>query len=457
MLELLQTILAFILVISILVTIHEYGHYYVARLCGVHVLRFSIGFGWPLWKRRGKAPAPGLFPTEFVIAGSPLGGYVKMLDEREGPVAARHQHLAFNTKTPWQRIAIAAAGPGANFLLAILIYWLAFTVGVTGLAPVVGQVQQGSPAAVAGIAAGQRIVAVDGEPTASLVDVNMALAERLGDTGTITLQTMQEDQTEPSSHAIPVERWLSTEEAPAPLAHLGIYRQAPVIPAIVGKLVSGGAAEAAGLLPDDEILAVNGEPVADWYTLIQRVHASPERPMALEAQRGGAVMEFVMTPAATQSGDRTIGFAGFAPKETAWPEELLVKRRYPLYSAWIPAVEKTWDITIFTFEAIGKMVVGAIAPSNLSGPITIAKYASLTVQDGLETFLNFLAVISISLAVINLLPIPVLDGGHLLYYFIELLRGRPLPEKVQMVGLQIGLLMVLGIMSLAIYFDITRI
>ena len=455
LLGLLQTLAAFIAAVFILVAIHEYGHYLVARLCGVHVHRFSVGFGWPLcvWRprRTPEQEAAGLAATEFTLAAIPLGGYVKMLDEREAPVPAHQQQLAFTSKPPLQRIAIAAAGPLANFILAILAYWIIFTLGVARVAPEIGKVDPGSQAALAGLRAGQVVVAVDDRAVSSWRAVNMRLVDRLGDTGVIRFSVREPDSTEPSLFKVHVEDWLATEQEPQLLRSLGIHTQ--LLPPLLGAVTPGSPAEAAGLQVGDLITAVNGQPVEEWRIVVAYLQASPETPLLLDVSRGGGRRQVTLVPGRHKLGDgAVIGFAGIMAEET----KHMVRVSIPVHWAWLPAVQQTWDLSIFTFEAIGKMLTGQISPTNLSGPITIAKYAGDTAKSGLESFLGFLAILSISLAVINLLPIPVLDGGHILYYTIELLTGRPLPERVQTWGLQLGLALILGIMGLAIYFDIER-
>ena len=478
MIEFLQTVLALIVTLSILVTIHEFGHYWVAKLCGVHVIRFSIGFGKPLYARKGKTPDyeaqpvldengepipirtranEPLAPTEYAIAAIPLGGYVKMLDEREQYVPDDQLHLAFNRKSVWQRIAIVAAGPIANFLLAIAAYWLLFTTGVTGIAPVLGSIDAETAAGKAGLRAGQEIVQVDDKETRTWSDVNMQLFDRLGETGTISISVREPEGLDGyQTVSIPVTDWLAGEEEPVPARELGLAIYRPDVPALIGAVSEGGRAEAGGMLAGDRILRVNGEEMADWQHLVERVQASPEIPLSLDVEREGRVVSLAITPASVERDGNRIGLMGASVSPVAFPEDMLRVTTYPVYSAWIPAVQKTWDVTVFTLESIGKMIMGAISHKNLSGPITIAQVANATAESGLESFIGFIALLSISLGVINLLPIPVLDGGHLLYYFIEVIAGRPVPERVQMWGLQMGMFLIVSIMVLAFYNDLTR-
>lgn len=482
MLEFFQTVLALIVTLSILVTIHEFGHYWVARLCNVHVIRFSIGFGKPYCFMRGRPPVIGadgggdgtevrtrsnepLEGTEFAIAAIPLGGYVKMLDEREGFVPDDWKHLAFNRKSVWQRIAIVSAGPVANFLLAIVAYWMLFVVGVTGVIPVIGGVDEGSRAEAAGLRAGQEVVAIDGLPTRTWVDVNMRLFDRLGETGSISFSTAT-PTTMPGGdavtneavdvHVVEVEDWLAGDESPHPAQDLGLYVQVPKVPPVLGRVVEGSRADVAGLQADDEIYSVNGIVIGEWSELVEMIQASPEQPMSFALMRQGSVVTLEVVPGGRERDGETFGYIGVEVKPVAYPDEMMRRVSHPFYLAWVPALEKTWDVTAFTLKALGKMVTGDVSPRNLAGPITIAQVANDTAESGFESFVGFIALLSISLGVINLLPIPVLDGGHLLYFFIEAVAGRPVPEKVQTWGLQIGMFLIASIMLLALFNDFSR-
>lgn len=472
MTEFLQSVLALIVTLSILVTFHEFGHYWVARLCGVRVLRFSVGFGKPLWSFYGKPPADMPPPadqtvgtrdneppqgTEFAIAAIPLGGYVKMLDEREGFVPDDQLHLAFNRKPVLQRIAIVVAGPLANFILAIAAYWVLFVAGVTGIVPLLGDVDEQSKAGRAGLQAGQEIVAIDGESVRTWSDVNMVLFQRIGDTGEITITASKSgNDGTANDYMISINNWLSDADEPRPTQDLGLSLKYPEIPAVVGSVLAGGAAEAAGLQQGDEILRVNGTQVRDWQHWVETIQQNPETSLALKVRRANGIFDLTIVPKAEERNGRTVGYIGAAREPVEFPEEMQRTVSYPLYSAWIPAVEKTWSVTAFTLNAIKKMIMGAISTKNLSGPITIAQVANATAQSGLESFIGFIALLSISLGVLNLLPIPVLDGGHLLYYLVELISGRPVPERVQVWGFQLGLFIIVSIMLLAFYNDLTR-
>ena len=478
MIDFLQTVLALLVTISILVTIHEFGHYWVARLCNVHVIRFSVGFGKSIYVKKGRQPVyeeqptydkegnlvpvrtrsnEPLAPTEFTIAAIPLGGYVKFLDEREGYVPDDQIHLVLNRKTVWQRIAIVSAGPIANFLLAIAAYWMLFASGVTGVIPVLGELDPESAAARAGLKQGHEIVAVDGKAAKTWSEVNLGLFDRLGETGEIVLTVVEPGSYDAqSNYNVPVTQWLSNSDSPVPARDLGLVVQLPEFPAVIGGLNDDGRATAGGVEVGDEFLSVDGVSVMDWPHLVNVIQASPEQTLKIIVLRAGQTMKIDLTPKGIERDGRILGFIGASPQPVSFPPEMLRETRYPIYSAWMPAAVKTWEVTLFTLASIKKMIVGAISPKNLSGPITIAQVASATAENGFESFVGFIALLSISLGVINLLPIPILDGGHLVYYFIELIAGRPVPERVQAWGFQMGTFLIMGIMMLAFYNDLTR-
>ncbi|MEE4381063.1 MAG: RIP metalloprotease RseP [Pseudomonadales bacterium] len=437
--DLLQTILALVVTLGILVTVHELGHFLVARYYGVRVLRFSVGMGPALWSRRARSG------TEYMIAALPIGGYVKMLDEREGEVPEALRHEAFTAKPPGQRIAISLGGPVANFLLAVVVYWLVFVTGVSGFAPVIGAVDPQTPAGRAGLPAHVEIVAVDGEETRTWQAVNGALVERLGETGTITLSTRVPGTERVDRHELVIERWLAGADEPDLLGDLGL---SPAFPAVLGEVVEDSAAQAAGLRAGDRVLAVDGEPVEGWRDWVARVQAAPDRALEVRIARGEDERVLRLTPEARTVDGETIGFVGTGP--------LYRTARLGPLDAVPRALEETWDKTAMTLGILKKMVEGLVSTRNLSGPITIAKVAGDSAESGLEAFLSFLALLSVSLGVLNLLPIPVLDGGHVLFYLVELLKGSPVPERVQVLGVQIGIFIVASLMLLAFYNDLTR-
>ncbi|PMR66898.1 RIP metalloprotease RseP [Halomonas heilongjiangensis] len=446
-----QNVLAVIVVLGLLITFHEYGHFWVARRCGVQVLRFSVGFGKPIWSRVDR------HGTEFAVAAIPLGGYVKMLDEREAPVPVDQLDRAFNRKTVWQRIAIVAAGPLANFLLAIVAYWALFVVGTTTVAPVIGDVTPDSPADRGGLRPGQEITAVQGAPVRSWDEINLKLIAAIGVSGELSVDARDDATATSREHRLPVEEWLVRQDPPQPLPSLGVTPWRPPYPAVLGQVVEGEAAAAAGLEPGDEVVAVDGAPVDDWMYFVDTVRASPGEPLELEVLRGGERLRLSITPGRNELEEGVaIGYIGAGVEPVAWPEEYRREIRYGPVAAVGQAVARTGEMTVLTLDAIRKMLVGLISPTNLSGPITIARVAGDTARTGLESFVSFMAYLSISLAVLNLLPIPVLDGGHLLYYFVEVVRGRPVSEQIQAIGLRIGLALVGTLMLMAVYFDLMR-
>lgn len=448
---LIQNILAVIVVLGLLVTFHEFGHFWVARRCGVKVLRFSVGFGKPLWStvdRHG---------TEFAVAAIPLGGYVKMLDEREAPVPDEQLDQAFNRKNVWQRIAIVAAGPLANFLLAIVAYWALFVAGTTTVMPIVGEVEPDSPAAEAGLAHGSEITSIQGDAMRSWEEINLKLVSIIGFSGELTVEALPEGSSTPRVYQLPVNNYLVRQDPPQPLQSLGITPWRPDLPAVLGQVVDGQAAAQAGLQPGDRILSLNGEAVSDWMQFVAMIRDSAGQTLDVSYQRGEEQGALSLTPGSnTVEGGREIGYIGAGVQQVSWPDELQREIRYGPVEAVGQALSRTGEMTLLTVDAIRKMLVGLISPSNLSGPITIAQISGDSARAGMEAFVGFLAYLSISLAVLNLLPIPVLDGGHLLYYFIEVVRGRPVSEQTQAVGLRIGLAMVGTLMLMALYFDLMR-
>jgi len=449
--DILYTVLLTLGTLAILVAIHEYGHFWVARRCDVQVLRFSIGFGKPLYSRRDR------HGTEFSVAAIPLGGYVKMLDEREGEVPESQLHRAFNRKPALQRIAVVSAGPLANFLLAIVVYWGLFMAGESGYVPIIEDVEPGSVAAVAGLEPGQEIVAVDGSETPTWQALSFRLLDRIGDTGTIRFAVKYPDSDVIYESEAAIQHWLSEQESPDLYAGLGITLYTPDVPPVVGEIVADSPAEEAGLREGDKVLRADGQPIAQWMDWVHYVRARPQQPIQLEYERDGELRQAIIIPDSVRDDDGSeIGQVGIAVAFPEMPPELV--RRYsrgPL-EALGAGVTRTWELSVFTLKSIKKMLMGLISPKNLSGPITIAKVATASAKSGLESYVSFLALLSVSLAVLNLLPIPVLDGGHLLFYTVELLAGRPVPEKIQALGYQLGLFLVLSLMLLALYNDFTR-
>jgi len=459
-LEILISVIALLVTLGILVTIHEFGHFWVARRCGVKVLKFSIGFGKAVKTWTGKDGC------EYIIAPIPLGGYVKMLGQEDTTVvdssrlSASQRECSFACKPLWQRMAIVAAGPIANFLLAIFVFWLInISYGVSGIAPVVNNVIEDSIAEIAGLRAGDEILAVDGEETIIWQQVTLQLLARLGETGEITLTVDPADSSRTRELKLPINAWMGSETAPNPVGDLGIIQFE--IPADIAGIVPGGAAEEADLREGDEVISVDGRSIRGWTHWVEIIRASPELTLNVVVQRAGINTDLLMTPETATLDDGTvIGSIGAYVQETTLaellPPEMQRQVDYNVLSAIQPALAETWNKSIFVLDSVKKMVVGLISVKNINGPITIAQVAGETATYGLDVYLGFLALLSISLGVLNLLPIPVLDGGHLLYYAIEAVIRRPVPERIQAWGLQLGLLMISGLMVLAMYNDVNR-
>ncbi|WP_434605480.1 RIP metalloprotease RseP [Pseudomonas sp. R1-7] len=446
----LYMIVGTLVALGVLVTFHESGHFWVARRCGVKVLRFSVGFGMPLLRWHDKQG------TEFVVAAIPLGGYVKMLDEREGEVPPDQLDQSFNRKTVRQRIAIVAAGPIANFLLALVFFWALAMLGSEQVRPVIGAVEAGSVAARAGLGAGQEIVAIDGEPTSGWAAVNLQLVRRLGESGSLHMMVREEGSTADSPRELVLDNWLKGADEPDPIRSLGIRPWRPALPPVLAELDPKGPAQAAGLKTGDRLLAFDGQAVSDWQQVVDSVRVRPDTKILLRVERDGASIDVPVTLAARGEGKAPTGYLGAGVKAVDWPPEMVREVSFGPVAAIGEGARRTWTMSVLTLDSLKKMLFGELSVKNLSGPITIAKVAGASAQSGVADFLNFLAYLSISLGVLNLLPIPVLDGGHLLFYLIEWARGRPLSDRVQGWGIQIGISLVVGVMLLALVNDLGR-
>lgn len=446
----LYMIVGTLVALGVLVTFHEFGHFWVARRCGVKVLRFSIGFGTPLLRWHDRQG------TEFVIAAVPLGGYVKMLDEREGEVPLGLLDQTFNRQGVGRRVAIVAAGPIANFLLALLFFWVLAMLGSQQLRPVIGAVDAGSPAAVAGLQAGEEILAVDGEETADWAAVNLQMVRRLGESGALKITVREPDSSVNAQRRLVLKDWLRDVEEPDPIASLGIRPWRPALAPVLARLDPKGPAQAAGLRSGDRLLALDGQALDDWQQVVDQVRARPGARVIFQVEREGQRIELPVELAVRGEGGARSGYLGAGVEAAKWPPEMVREVRYGPLDAVGEALWRTWSMSVLTLDSVGKMLFGELSVKNLSGPITIAKVAGASAQSGVGDFLNFLAYLSISLGVLNLLPIPVLDGGHLLFYFVEWVRGRPLSERAQAWGMQIGISLVVGVMLLALVNDLSR-
>ena len=447
----LTSALAFIVAIGILVAVHEFGHFWVARRLGIKVLRFSVGFGRPLWRKVG---ADG---TEYWVSAIPLGGYVKMLDEREGDVPPEDLPRCFNSQPPSRRIAVLFAGPAFNFLFAIVAYWAMFVVGVPAMKPLIGAIEAESPAAVAGLRAGDQIVAVDNARIDTMMAAQLELLKAMVPGGQATLEVEGADgsrrvariQYDGDTHGL--------TEPGAMLPGLGIGLWRPEIPAVIGEVVPEGTGAQSGLQAGDRVLSVDGNPMAAWDVLVAFIRARPGETVQLVVERDGAPHSLALFIGSADDQGERVGRIGAAPHVTPelW-DPVRTEQRFGPFSAVGQAVSETWRMSALTVTMMGRMILGQVSVKNISGPINIAQAAGFTAAAGLTAFLSFLAIVSISLGIINLLPIPLLDGGQIVYQCVEIAKGSPVSERVQIVGQQVGILLLLLLMTFAFYNDIVR-
>jgi len=448
---LLTTILAFLAAISVLVVVHEFGHFWVAKRLGVKVLRFSVGFGRPLWTRRYGADR-----TEWSIAAIPMGGYVKMLDEREGDVEPSEVPRAFNRQPVWKRVLIVLAGPAFNFLFAVVAYSAINMAGFDGLRPVVGRVAEGSVAERSGFQVGDQLLDIDGKTVHSWDERRLYLYERALDRSTVKIEVRDRDgirQTRKLDLAS-----ISPADVGAGMVErlIGLSPQLPELLPVIGSLDESGPAARAGLKVGDRVLSINGQPVRTWPDLVTMVSSRPGEPLRFLLQQNSSRREIVLAPQVVEQSGKRIGRIGAGVKIPALPDNMRVTVRYSPVTAVLEAGETTWRMSLLTLKMLGKMLTLEVSTKTISGPLTIAQYAGASARIGFDSFVLFLAVVSVSLGVLNLLPVPVLDGGHLLFYLVEGVTGRPLTERMLYWAQQVGIFLLVLLMALAFYNDIVR-
>ena len=448
---LLTTLVAFVIALGSLILFHELGHYLVARALNVKVLRFSIGFGRPLVSR-----TYGADRTEWVIAAFPLGGYVKMVDEREGRVAAEDLPRAFNRQSVYRRFAIVSAGPIANFLLAIAIYWVLFISGMPGLRPILNEPPPATPAHAAGFHEGDTLLKIGAEPVATWQDARWLLLQHAVNRSAVKIET-SDRKGYIEVRTLDLSSLTSEDLDSDFLRAAGLLRFNPPLPPVLGQVIEGAPAHKAGLREGDRVVAIDGVAVSEWQDVVEAVRERPDAAVVLEIERDGTRVQVEVRTEAVNEGGRTIGRMGAAPKvDPQSMRAVLTEVRYGVGESLVRAVGKTWETSLFSLRMLGKMLTGHISLKNLSGPITIADYAGQSAQVGWIAYLSFVALISISLGVLNLLPVPLLDGGHLMYYTIEILKGRPVSERAMQIGQHVGMALLFTLMLLALFNDVNR-
>ena len=451
MIELLHTIVAFVIAIAVLVVVHEYGHYWVAKTLGVKVLRFSLGFGRPLWMRRF-----GHDQTELVLAAIPLGGYVKMLDENEGKVAKKDLGRAFNRQSLPKRTAIVLAGPLFNFLFAILAYWLLFSIGTEGTKPVVGKVVEDSIAAHAGFEVGDELLSVAGKPVASWEQRRLYLFKQALDKKTVAIE-VRDARGQQSMRYLDLSGLSANQVSTGLLEQgLGLYPYTPTTPPVLDYLKEQGAGAQGGLRKGDRVMAIDAKPMDSWEDVRAIIHAHPGRVLNFTVERDGKRLDLAITPEKVEEAGAQVGRIGAGPRPPEYPAHMRVWTRLDPMTALSESAQTTWFMSALTLKMLAKMITLEVSTKTISGPITIAQYAGYSAQAGWDRFLMFLAAVSISLGVLNLLPVPILDGGHLLVYVIEAAKGSPLSERALQWGQQIGIMLLFALMSLAFYNDFAR-
>jgi regulator of sigma E protease len=450
MLSFLYSIAGFIVALGILVAVHEFGHFWVARKLGIRVLRFSVGFGKAIWSRTADDG------TVYAIGAIPLGGYVKMLDEHEGDVAPEEQPFAFNRQPLWKRALVVLAGPMFNFFFAIFAYSLVFVVGVEGITPVVDKVIEGSVAEQDGFKRGDTLLSVDGRKLNTWQDQRLYLFSKALARKTVEYEVITAEDRSVTRDLDLSKVPMSQIDAGLVARGIGLIGWYPEVLPVLDTVIGGRPAEKAGLQKGDQITAIDGQSVNSWNEVVNIISSSPDQEIQVDFKRDGAARTVFIVPDSVAEGDKQIGQVGITVKPIEFPEERLVNVRYGLFESMERGVETTWMMSVLTLRMLAKMLTLEVSSKNISGPLTIAQYAGKSAQIGFTSFFLFLAIVSVSLGVLNLLPIPILDGGHLLYYAAEAVTGKPVSEKVMIWGQQVGILMLFLLMSLAIYNDLGR-
>jgi len=445
---------AFIVAIGILVSVHEFGHFWVARKMGIRVLRFAVGFGKPLWSRVSKKDG-----VEYVIGSIPLGGYVKMLDEREGEVAPEDAPFSYNRASPWKRILVLLAGPAANLIFAILAYSVLLMIGIPSFKPVIGDIKPDSIAARAGLRSDDLIVALQNREVGTIESVLMGLIDNVGD-GAVKLR-VRGDMGAGETRDVVLqtgEGRLDLTDPQTMMPGLGFDFWQPSLPAVIGTIVPGGAAERAGLKTGDRITVIDGQPIKNFNTLVTLVKSRANKEVVFSIQRGTEIMDVTVNIGEQIHDGHNEGVIGVGVQQTnpVIPDQLRAVQKFGPVSALLRGAQQTWETSAFTLKMVWKMIVGEVSTKNLTGVVGTFEYSGVAARQGALSFLGFLTVISISIGIFNLLPIPMLDGGQILYQLVELLKGSPVSERIQLISQQIGVAMLLMLLSLTLYNDIAR-